>query len=166
MGHLRHAHPGQLRLCRRRRRRLINHQHPNTSFDFDEACRASNVPVISHETGQFQSFPDFDEAKKYTGVLRAYNIDVFRRRLERTGMLPQAKDFKRASGRWAFELYKADVEADLRTAEMAGFQLLDLQDYPGQGSAYVGMLDASWTARDSPRPKNGASSVRRWCRCW
>lgn len=132
---------------------LINHQHPNTSFDFDEACRASNVPVISHETGQFQSFPDFDEAKKYTGVLRAYNIDVFRRRLERTGMLPQAKDFKRASGRWAFELYKADVEADLRTAEMAGFQLLDLQDYPGQGSAYVGMLDAFMDSKGFTTPE-------------
>ena len=31
---------------------------------------------------------------------------------------------------------------DLRTPNMAGFQLLDLQDYPGQGSAYVGILDA------------------------
>ena len=25
---------------------------------------------------------------------------------------------------------------------MAGFQLLDLQDYPGQGTALVGILDA------------------------
>ena len=31
---------------------------------------------------------------------------------------------------------------DLRTKNMAGFQLLDIQDYPGQGSAFVGILDA------------------------
>lgn len=121
---------------------LINHSRPNTSLCFDEACDAATVPIISHETGQFQSFPNFEEIKKYKGVLYPYSMEVFRRRLERAGMGHQAKDFHRTSGRWAFELYKADIEMDLRTRNMAGFQLLDLQDYPGQGSAYVGMLDA------------------------
>jgi len=34
------------------------------------------------------------------------------------------------------------MEAALRTKNLAGFQLLDLQDYPGKGTALVGILDA------------------------
>lgn len=44
---------------------------------------------------------------------------------------------------------------DLRTPNMAGFQLLDLQDYPGQGSAYVGILDAFMDSK-------GLCTVREW----
>lgn len=121
---------------------MINHFRPNASMTFEEGCQKSAVPVISHETGQFQVYPNYDEINKYTGVLRPCNLEVFRQRLADAGMADQARHFHRASGRWAFQLYKQDVEMDLRTPSMVGFQLLDLQDYPGQGSAYVGMLDA------------------------
>ena len=63
--------------------------------------------------------------KKYTGVLHPYNFEVFRRRLAAAGMLLQADDFHKASGLWSVKLYKADIEMDLRTRNMAGFQLLD-----------------------------------------
>ncbi len=121
---------------------MINHFYPNSTMNFDEACDNASVPVISHETGQFQTYPDFNEIKKYTGVLYPYNMEVFRKRLEDIGMLSQTGDFHKASGLWSALLYKADIEMDLRTKNMAGFQLLDIQDYPGQGSAYVGILDA------------------------
>uniref|UniRef100_A0AB33J0Y5 Beta-glucuronidase n=1 Tax=Prevotella sp. GTC17253 TaxID=3236793 RepID=A0AB33J0Y5_9BACT len=121
---------------------LLNHCPPNTMMNFDEACNAATVPIISHETGQFQSYPDYAQMQKYTGVLYPYSMEVFRKRLADAGMAAQAHDFHRASGLWAAQLYKADIEMDLRTRNMAGFQLLDLQDYPGQGSAYVGLLDA------------------------
>ena len=130
---------------------MINHFYPNTTMNFEEGCRLAfpegshwtkAVPVISHETAQFQTYPDFDEIKKYTGALYPYNMEVFRDRLEKAGMLDQAEDFHKASGLWSLQLYKQDIEMDLRTPNMAGFQLLDLQDYPGQGSAYVGILDA------------------------
>ncbi len=122
---------------------LINHSYPNTLMNFDEACDPATVPVISHETGQFQHIPDFNqEIPRYKGVLYPYNMEVFKDRITRAGMIDQLPDFNRASGLWASQLYKADIEMDLRTKNMAGFQLLDLQDYPGQGSAYVGMLDA------------------------
>jgi len=121
---------------------MINHFYPNTKMNFEEGCSLTNVPVISHETAQFQTYPDYDEIKKYTGVLYPYNLEVFRSRLEKAGMGDQAKDFHKASGLWSLQLYKQDIEMDLRTPNMAGFQLLDLQDYPGQGSAYVGILDA------------------------
>jgi hypothetical protein len=131
---------------------VINHFYPNSSMNFQNACNASPAPVISHETGQFQSFPDFNEIKKFTGVLYPYNLLAFYNRLKDAGMAAQAVDFHRASGLLSAQLYKADIEMDLRTANMAGFQLLDLQDYPGQGSAYVGVLDAFMDSKGFTTP--------------
>ena len=147
---------------------MINHFYPNTMMNFEEGCKLAfpegepwtkAVPVISHETAQFQTYPDFDEIKKYTGVLYPYNMEVFRSRLEKAGMLDQAKDFHLASGFWSLQLYKQDIEMDLRTKNMAGFQLLDLQDYPGQGSAYVGILDAFM----DPKGLCTEREWRQWC---
>ena len=121
---------------------MINHFYPNTRMNFEEGCSLTDVPIISHETAQFQTYPDYDEIAKYTGALYPYNMEIFRDRLEKAGMADQAKAFHQASGQWSLRLYKQDIEMDLRTPNMAGFQLLDLQDYPGQGSAYVGILDA------------------------
>ena len=154
---------------------IINHFRPNTTMNFDEACdkwaspqpwqkqdveqtsykRAAGIPIISHETGQFQTYPDYREIKKYTGVLYPYNFEIFRRRLAAAGMLSQADDFHKASGLWSVKLYKADIEMDLRTKNMAGFQLLDIQDYPGQGSAFVGILDAFMESK-------GITTVNEW----
>ncbi len=121
---------------------MINHFYPNTRMNFEEGCSLTDVPIISHETAQFQTYPNYDEIAKYTGALYPYNMEIFRDRLKKAGMSDQAKAFHQASGQWSLRLYKQDIEMDLRTPNMAGFQLLDLQDYPGQGSAYVGILDA------------------------
>ncbi|MDY4039931.1 MAG: beta-glycosidase [Prevotella sp.] len=122
----------------------LNHLYPNTVQDFEQAIAKCPVPVISHETAQFQTYPDFNaEIPQYKGVLRPYNMEIFRQRLADAGMGDQMHDFHMASGRWSSALYKADIEMDLRTQGFGGFQLLDLQDYPGQGSAYVGILDAN-----------------------
>jgi hypothetical protein len=122
---------------------IINHFAPNSVMTLSSGVAGCNMPVISHETGQFQTYPDYAEITKYNGgVLRPYNLEVFKQRLKDAGMLQLANDFHRASGLWSVQLYKADIELDLRTRNLAGYQLLDLQDYPGQGSAYVGILDA------------------------
>ena len=147
---------------------MINHFYPNTMMNFEEGCKLAfpegsawtkAVPVISHETAQFQTYPDYDEIKKYTGTLYPFNMEVFRSRLEKAGMLDQAKDFHQASGLWSLQLYKQDMEMDLRTKNMAGFQLLDLQDYPGQGSAYIGILDAFM----DPKGLCTEREWRQWC---
>ena len=121
---------------------ILNHFHPGTLRNFAGALKLSPVPVISHETGQFQTYPDYSEIDKYTGPLVPLNLMEFQRRLNEAGLGDQAKDFHLASGEWAARLYKADIEMCLRTPGLGGFQLLDIQDYPGQGSAYVGILDA------------------------
>lgn len=137
---------------------ILNHFYPGTRRNYAGALDASPIPVISHETGQFQTYPDYAEIEKYTGPLKPYNLMEFRRRLEAAGMGSQAMDFHRASGAWAVELYKADIELCLRTPGLGGFQLLDIQDYPGQGSAYVGILDAFMDSK-------GLVSAREW-RSW
>ena len=120
----------------------LNHTYPSSEMDFSSANVLCDVPVISHETGQFQVYPNYEEIKKYTGVLKPRNFEIFKKRLEEAGMINLAYDFMMASGKWSALLYRADIEMNLRTPEWGGFQLLDLQDYPGQGSAYVGILDA------------------------
>lgn len=121
---------------------ILNTQIPNTEVNFDFAVSHLSIPLISHEIGQYQIYPDYQEIEKYTGVLDARNLEVFRDRLKKAGMLALDSLFQQASGAWSALCYKAEMEAALRSSGMAGFQLLDLQDFPGQGTALVGILDA------------------------
>lgn len=120
----------------------IETRAPSTQVDYSTALSGVPLPVISHEVGQFQVYPDFTEIPRYTGVLRPRNLEAFRAHLQAQGMGDQAAAFHRASGVLATLCYREEIEAALRTADFAGFQLLDLQDYPGQGTALVGILDA------------------------
>ena len=131
----------------------LNHTYPNSEMDFSSANALCDVPIISHETGQFQVYPNYEEIKKYTGVLKPRNFEIFKKRLEEAGMIDQAYDFMMASGKWSALLYRADIEMNLRTPEWGGFQLLDLQDYPGQGSALVGILDAFMDSKGIVAPE-------------
>ncbi len=101
-----------------------------------------NVPILTHEIGQFETFPDFNEIPKYTGPLKARNFEVFKERLEEKGISHLSDKFFRASGKLAGECYKEELEAVYRSKTLAGFQLLDLQDFTGQGTALVGILNA------------------------
>lgn len=99
-------------------------------------------PIVTHEVGQYCVYPDYNEIEKYMGVLKARNFEVFRQRLADKGMLHLADDFFRASGALSAQCYKLEIEAAMRSEHISGFQLLDLQDFSGQGTALVGMLDA------------------------
>jgi hypothetical protein len=127
---------------------ILNTQLPSTVRNYDYAVSHTSVPLIGHETGQYQIFPDFNEIGKYTGVLRAWNLEVFRNRLRNSGMSDQNKAFTKASGAWSALCYRAEIETAIRTEGFAGFQLLDLQDFPGQGTALVGILDAFMDSKD------------------
>ncbi len=123
----------------------INSRPPTTDFDWSSViARMPSGPVVSHEIGQWCVYPNFDEIDKYTGYFRAKNFEIFREEARRNGVLPWAKDYLHASGRLQLLAYKHDIEAALRTPRFGGFQLLDLHDFPGQGTALVGVLDAFW----------------------
>ncbi|HVT81618.1 MAG TPA: glycoside hydrolase, partial [Phycisphaerae bacterium] len=114
---------------------------PQTTSDYSAIVREyPNQPVISHETGQWCVYPNFDEIKKYTGALHPGNLEIFKDFLDKAGMGDQAHDFLMASGKFQTLLYKEEIEALLRTPNIGGFQLLDLHDFPGQGTAPVGVL--------------------------
>lgn len=112
-----------------------------------------HVPVISHEVGQYAVFPDFDEIKEYTGPVRHEAYVSYKNRLEEAGMLHHWKDFFRASGALAVDCYRRDIETAMRSSMMSGFQLLDIQDFPGQGVATVGILNAHMRSKGLVTPE-------------
>ncbi len=109
--------------------------------------RTTPIPILSHEVGQWCAYPDFEVMKKFTGFLRPGNYDIFRDIADQHGLLTWNKLFAWASGRYQVECYKEDIEANLRTPGLAGFQILDLHDYLGQGTALIGVLDAFWESK-------------------
>lgn len=133
-------------------RSIINAQQPSTDYDFADIIR-KNMPTVSHEIGQWCVYPNFKEIDKYTGVLKAKNMEIFQETLKDHHMADLSDAFLYASGRLQTLCYKADIEAALRTPGFAGFQLLDLHDFPGQGSALVGVLDAFWDEKGYVTPE-------------
>jgi hypothetical protein len=122
----------------------INSKPPETKTDYRDYTVARHVPVVSHEIGQWCVYPNFDEVPKYTGYLKPKNFEIFRDTLDSHGMGTLARPFLLASGKLQTLCYKEDIESALRTPGMGGFELLDLHDFPGQGTALVGVLDPFW----------------------
>ncbi|RED50324.1 sugar-binding domain-containing protein [Seonamhaeicola aphaedonensis] len=131
---------------------VINAKPPQTEFDWSKFIHKTPMPYVSHEMGQWCVYPNFKEMSKYTGVLKPKNFEIFKESLEENGMLKLADSFLLASGKLQTLCYKADIEAGLRTKGMAGYQLLDLHDFPGQGTALVGVLDAFWDEKGYVSP--------------
>jgi hypothetical protein len=137
----------------------INAMAPQTSSDYRDIINQYDVPFVSHEIGQWCVYPDFKEIEKYTGVLKATNFEIFKETLEENHMGDQAADFYMASGKLQALCYKAEIEAALRTPGFAGFQLLQLHDFPGQGTALVGVLDPFFGSKAYIGPED----FRRFC---
>jgi hypothetical protein len=126
---------------------IINADPPRNDYDWSAIIAKWQHPTVSHEIGQWCVYPDFKEIKKYTGILKAKNFEIFRDRLNENGMANLADEFLFASGKLQALCYKADIEAALRTPGFGGFQLLGLYDFPGQGTALVGVLNAFWESK-------------------
>lgn len=140
-------------------RSRINAKPPETTTDYRDFIGRRSVPVISHEIGQWCVYPNFDEIKKYTGYLKPKNFEIFRDTLEANGMGALGKQFLLASGKLQTLCYKEEIESALRTHGFGGFQLLDLHDFPGQGTALVGVLDPFWEEKGYVT----AAEYRRFC---
>ena len=134
----------------------INARAGETMTDYRGFVEKRSVPVVSHEIGQWCVYPDFDEIPKYTGYLKAKNFEIFRDFLHAAGMGDQARAFLMASGFQQVLCYKEEIESALRTPGFGGFQLLDLHDFPGQGTALVGVLDPFWNSKPYCTPEQFA----------
>lgn len=130
----------------------FNTKPPETATDYSSFVKEHDVPIVSHEIGQWCVYPNFKEISKYKGVLRALNFEIFRDSLAANHMFDQAEDFLMASGKLQALLYKEEIESALRTPGFGGFQLLDIHDFPGQGTALVGILDPFWDSKGYIEP--------------
>ena len=139
----------------------INAKPPETTTDYRDYIAARTVPVVSHEIGQWCVYPNFDEIPKYTGYLKPKNFEIFRDFLAQNGLMGLARQFLLASGKLQTLCYKEEIESALRTPGMGGFELLDLHDFPGQGTALVGVLDPFWDDKGYVTAKE----YRRFCNC-
>lgn len=124
-----------------------------TITDFAESLEGLTVPIISHEVGQPYVYPNFEEIKKYTGLQKPRNFETYRDNAKQHGVLEQNSELALASAKLAVLVYKDEIERQLRTPKYGGFQLLDLHDYPGQGTALIGLLDAFWETKGAITPE-------------
>lgn len=155
------AHSGQVngQHVSRRMENAFDRFPPETAGDYRETLAGISIPVVSHEVGQWSIYPDLREIASYTGVLRPLNFEAARESLTGKGMLGQSADFLRASGTFATRLYREEIERALRTPGFGGFQLLDLHNYPGQGTSLVGTLNVFWKSKGLITPEN----YKRYC---
>jgi beta-galactosidase len=132
---------------------------PGNDWDYEKLYAKAPVPIIAHEVGQWPTYPVWDEIAKYRGVLRARNFEQFRALARQHGVEQCDKEFRAASGALAMRLYKDQIESHLRTPSCAGFDLLSMQDFSGQGEALVGWLDSFYDSKGIVEPQR----FRRWC---
>jgi hypothetical protein len=138
---------------------VFNTQPPDFVTDYTKSAEGLSVPLISHEIGQYAVYPDLTEIEKYKGNLRAINFIAVKNDLQKKGLLSLAPSYIQASAKFASILYKEEIERALKTKEFDGFQLLQLQDFPGQGTALVGLLNAFW----EPKGTITAKEFSRYC---
>lgn len=130
----------------------------DTRYDYADYVARHPVPMITHEIGQWCVYPNFDEIAKYTGVLKPYNYELFRELMRERNLIDQAHQFTMASGKFQVIQKKEEIESYLRTPGFGGYHLLQLNDFPGQGTSPVGIVDVFW----DPKPYVTASEFSRF----
>lgn len=138
----------------------INHQYPNAKTNFDGTMasirKEYSKPVFSFEVGQYEILPDFDELEDFRGVSEPANYKLIQKRVEERGLTDKWKRYVEATGELSRIGYREEIEAAMRTKELSGISLLGLQDFPGQGTALVGMLNSHLEPKpfDFAKPEN------------
>ena len=131
---------------------VFDEEVPNFTADYTATASGYSAPLISHEIGQYSVYPNMKETEKYTGTLMPLNFIGIGNDLKSKGLYHKAADYTEASGRLATILYKEEIERALRTPAFNGYQLLGLQDFPGQSTALVGLVDAFWDSKGVCEP--------------
>lgn len=138
----------------------INRDYPSLKTDYHDSIKkvhdAAQIPLMGFEVGQFEVCPDYTEIPEYKGCLIPSNLQIAQQRLQEKGRYDRYRAYTEASGQLSFLCYKEEVEASLRSGNMAGISLLGLQDFSGQGMALVGMMNAFL----QPKPYDFSSPER------
>lgn len=140
-------------------RGYLNENYPSADHTYDAAMaeirKSYTKPVFSFEVGQFEVLPDFGELESFQGISDPVNLKLIRKRVEERGLLPVWKKYVKATGELSRLAYWEEIEAAMRTRELSGISLLGLQDFPGQGTALVGMMNSHMEPKpyDFARPE-------------
>lgn len=141
-------------------RGYLNENYPSADRTYDEAMaeirKEYQKPVFSFEVGQFEVLPDFEELESFHGISDPVNLKLIKKRVEERGLLPTWEKYVEATGELSRLAYREEIEAAMRTRELSGISLLGLQDFPGQGTALVGMMNS----RLEPKPYDFARPER------
>ena len=144
----------------------INNRYPSAAVNYDESMKHLREtyakPVFSFEVGQFEVLPDFDELEEFHGISDPANLRLIQEKAEKLGLMKQWKRYVEATGEISRIGYREEVEAAMRTEDMSGISLLGLQDFPGQGTALVGMINSHMESKpfDFAKPEHFASFFR------
>ena len=135
-------------------RGYINENYPSADHTYDAAMaeirKSYTKPVFSFEVGQFEVLPDFEELESFHGISDPVNLKLIKKRVEERGLLPTWEKYVEATGELSRLAYREEIEAAMRTRELSGISLLGLQDFPGQGTALVGMMNSHLEPKPYP----------------
>jgi hypothetical protein len=121
---------------------------PGTRYDYAAAIAMMDVPLVAHEAVQQAVYPDFAEIAKYSGPLKPHAYEFVRELMKKNGLEKFEREIFMAVGKRQTLLYKSGIESLLRTPDYAGYQLLGINDFSGQGMALVGAVDSFWDVKD------------------
>ena len=144
----------------------LNHEYPSARHDYSatmaEIRKRTEMPVFSFEVGQYEVLPELGEIGEYRGVTRPENLRQIQKKVREKGLEEGWARRVAATGENSLQCYRAEVEAAMRTEGYSGISLLGLQDFPGQGTALVGMMNAHLEPKpgDFARPERFAAFFR------
>lgn len=117
---------------------------PNNNWDYADAVKKAPIAILGHEPGQLQVYPHYEEEipKYKDAIVKPRNLEFFWNVLKQAGIGDMSPQFNESTGGLSAMMYRYFTESYIRTNGSGGFHLLGLQDFPGQGTALVGILDA------------------------
>lgn len=143
-----------LRACSADFRGWLNREDAYAVTDYtdvlDRFRTVSDQPVFSFEVGQYEVLPDFREIREYRGITVPRNLMQMEKNVREAGLEDVWPRMVSATGENALQCYRAEVEAAMRTEALSGICLLGLQDFTGQGTALVGMMNAHLKPKPYP----------------
>ncbi|MCR5109086.1 MAG: hypothetical protein K6B28_13105 [Lachnospiraceae bacterium] len=133
----------------------VNNEYPSVERNFDRILKRIRddgweKPVFAFEVGQYEVLPDLHELEYFNGVTKPANLSSIAELARERGVAHNWDERVKASGELALICYREEMEAVLRTEDYSGLSILGLQDFPGQGTAMIGMLNSHM--REKPYP--------------
>ncbi len=103
----------------------------NTPLDIPDlyACPAPRKPVISHETGNYVTFPRLDQIDLFQNNFKPFWLTAAREKVQRMGLLEETPRWAENTERLYTLLHKSNIEGIRKNPNISGYHWWLLQDY-------------------------------------